>query len=47
MDECQDVASWANVRMMPTFTIFKDGQKVNETLGAHLAKLQEMVKVLN
>lgn len=47
VDEHSELAYWANVRAMPTFTIYKDGFKVNESLGANLNKIVEMVKVLN
>ena len=47
VDEQQDIAYWANVRAMPTFTIYKDGMKINESFGANLNKLLEMVRVLN
>ena len=47
VDEHSELAYWANVRAMPQFTIYKDGFKVNESLGANLNKIVEMVRVLN
>ncbi|OJD26905.1 thioredoxin [Blastomyces percursus] len=34
VDECPDIAQELGVRAMPTFILFKDGQKVDEVLGA-------------
>ncbi|EGE82341.1 thioredoxin [Blastomyces dermatitidis ATCC 18188] len=34
VDECPDIAQELGVRAMPTFIFFKDGQKVDEVLGA-------------
>ncbi|ORX94992.1 thioredoxine 2 [Basidiobolus meristosporus CBS 931.73] len=44
VDELPDVAANASVRAMPTFHIYKDGQKVAEVVGANPAKLIETVK---
>ncbi|KAK9712158.1 thioredoxin trx1 [Basidiobolus ranarum] len=43
VDELPDLAASASVRSMPTFHIYKDGQKVNEIIGANPAKLIDVV----
>ena len=35
----QEVAKEQDIRSMPTFRVFKDGQKIDETVGAVPAKL--------
>lgn len=35
VDEVPDVAQEVGVRAMPTFMIYKDGEKVNEVVGAN------------
>lgn len=43
IDEVPDVAQELGVRAMPTFMIFKDGQKVNEIVGAHVKAVETAV----
>jgi thioredoxin 1 len=35
VDEVPDVAQDLQIRAMPTFLVFKDGQKVEEVVGAN------------
>lgn len=35
VDEVPDVAQELNIRAMPTFLLFKDGEKVEEVVGAN------------
>jgi thioredoxin 1 len=35
VDEVPDVAAELGIRAMPTFLIFKDGNKINEIVGAN------------
>ncbi|KAL8814779.1 MAG: hypothetical protein Q9223_006027 [Gallowayella weberi] len=44
IDEVPDVAQELGVRAMPTFIIFKDGEKVGEVVGAHVGPLEAKVK---
>jgi len=48
VDEVPDVAQELGIRAMPTFLIFKDGEKVQEIVGANpkalLAGIEEAVK---
>ncbi|KAI4106780.1 MAG: hypothetical protein L6R37_001982 [Teloschistes peruensis] len=44
VDEVPDVAQELGVRAMPTFVIFKDGQKVGEVIGATIKPLEAKVK---
>jgi thioredoxin 1 len=48
VDEVPDVAQELGIRAMPTFFIFKDGEKVQEIVGANskalLAGIKEAVK---
>ncbi|KAL0083600.1 thioredoxin-like protein [Phycomyces blakesleeanus] len=46
VEEVPDVASDVNIRAMPTFLFYKDGQKVGEVIGASLPKLEEQLKAL-
>ncbi|KAI4230815.1 MAG: hypothetical protein L6R40_007925 [Gallowayella cf. fulva] len=43
IDEVPDVAQELGVRAMPTFVIFKDGEKVGEVVGAHVETLRAKV----
>lgn len=43
VDEVPDVAQEYNVRAMPTFLLFKDGEKVDEVVGANPPKLQALI----
>jgi thioredoxin 1 len=44
VDELADLAQEYGIRAMPTFMIFKDGQKVDELIGANPVKLEEKIK---
>ncbi|KAL5002057.1 thioredoxin-like protein [Aspergillus recurvatus] len=46
VDELSEVAAELGVRAMPTFLLFKDGEKVNEVVGANPKALEEGVKAL-
>ncbi|TLD24368.1 hypothetical protein PspLS_06893 [Pyricularia sp. CBS 133598] len=43
VDEVPDVAQEYGVRAMPTFFLFKDGEKVDEVVGANPPKLQALI----
>ena len=43
VDEAQQISSECNVKSMPTFMFYKDGQKVHEFSGASTQKLTECV----
>lgn len=47
VDEVEDVAQEVGIRAMPTFMIFKDGEKVNELVGAHPQKLHTFLQEAN
>mmetsp|Transcript_14570 Transcript_14570/g.16692 ORF Transcript_14570/g.16692 Transcript_14570/m.16692 type:complete len:106 (+) Transcript_14570:103-420(+) len=44
VDENSDVASLCGISAMPTFLLYKGGEKVAEMAGANEAKLMELVK---
>ncbi|KAK9551436.1 thioredoxin trx1 [Aspergillus fumigatus] len=44
VDELSEVAAELGVRAMPTFMFFKDGQKVNEVVGANPPALEAAIK---
>lgn len=44
VDEVPDVAQELGIRAMPTFMIFKDGEKVAEVVGANPAALNAAIK---
>ncbi|KKZ62712.1 thioredoxin 1 [[Emmonsia] crescens] len=44
VDECPDIAQELGVRAMPTFIFFKDGQKVDEVLGAVPPAIEAVIK---
>lgn len=44
MDELPDVAQELSVRAMPTFLLFKDGEKVGEVVGANPNALESAIK---
>jgi thioredoxin 1 len=46
VDELSEVAAELGVRAMPTFLLFKDGEKVNEVVGANPAALEAGIKAL-
>lgn len=43
VDDSPDVAQELNIRAMPTFTIFKDGKKYDELVGARPPQLKALV----
>tara|TARA_Y100001970_G_scaffold90704_1_gene114408 strand:- start:1139 stop:2212 length:1074 start_codon:yes stop_codon:yes gene_type:complete len=43
VDECQDLAMEAGVSAMPTFQIWQNGAKIDETLGADENNLKSMI----
>ena len=44
VDEVPDVAQELSVRAMPTFMLFKDGEKVTEVVGANPVALETAIK---
>ena len=44
VDEVPDVAQELGVRAMPTFMIFKNGEKIGEVVGATVKPLEAKVK---
>ncbi|RAL06142.1 thioredoxin family protein [Aspergillus ibericus CBS 121593] len=46
VDELSEVAAELGVRAMPTFLLFKDGQKVDEVVGANPKGLEVKVQSL-
>ncbi|MCJ1252342.1 Cytoplasmic thioredoxin isoenzyme 2 [Lignoscripta atroalba] len=44
VDEVPDVAQELSVRAMPTFVIFKNGEKVETVVGANPAALEAAIK---
>lgn len=43
VDEAEDVSQEYGIRAMPTFMLFKDGEKANEVVGADPSKLEQLV----
>lgn len=43
VDEVPDVAQELGVRAMPTFMVFKGGEKVDEVVGAHIQSVEGAV----
>ncbi len=43
VDELPEVAQELGVRAMPTFMVFKDGEKVGEVVGANRQALEGLV----
>ena len=43
VDEVPDVAQELGVRAMPTFMVFKNGEKVGEVVGANEKSLEALV----
>ncbi|KAH9830499.1 putative thioredoxin [Rhodofomes roseus] len=43
VDEQGEVAQEVGIRAMPTFTVFKSGQKVKELVGANPGALQSLI----
>lgn len=44
VDEVPEVAQELSVRAMPTFMLFKDGEKVGEVVGANPVALESAIK---
>ena len=44
VDEVPDVAQELGVRAMPTFMLFKNGDKIEEVVGANVAALEAAVQ---
>lgn len=44
VDELPEISNWANVRAMPTFSLYKNGQKAGEVVGANKNTLYELVR---
>jgi len=44
VDELSELAKDLGIRAMPTFLLFKDGQKVDEIIGADANKLESAIK---
>jgi thioredoxin 1 len=44
VDEVNDVALELNIRAMPTFLLFKKGEKIEEIVGANEKALREAIK---
>ncbi|KAK6715841.1 hypothetical protein SNK04_006796 [Fusarium graminearum] len=44
VDEAEDISQEYGIRAMPTFMVFKDGEKVGEIVGADPNKLEQMVR---
>lgn len=43
VDEADDVAQACGIRAMPTFQFFKNGEKVDEMMGADRQKLADLI----
>lgn len=43
VDEAEDVSQEYGIRAMPTFILFKDGDKADEVVGADPSKLEKLV----
>ncbi|KAL4747368.1 thioredoxin [Aspergillus terricola var. indicus] len=46
VDELSEVAAELGIRAMPTFLLFKDGEKVQEVVGANPPALEAGIKAL-
>ncbi|KAK4994821.1 thioredoxin trx1 [Elasticomyces elasticus] len=47
VDEVPDVAQELGIRAMPTFVLFKDGEKVSEVVGANPKALETAIQQYN
>lgn len=44
VDEQDRISQEVGIRAMPTFMVFKDGQKVNELVGANPQQLENLLR---
>lgn len=44
VDAAEQIAQEAGIRAMPTFVLFKNGEKISDFSGAHPAKLEALIK---
>jgi thioredoxin-like negative regulator of GroEL len=44
VDDAEDVSQEYGIRAMPTFMVFKDGEKADEVVGADPSKLERLVQ---
>lgn len=47
VDQLEQISQEVGVRAMPTFMIFKDGQKIGELVGANPGGLQNLLEKYN
>ncbi|KAL4604993.1 thioredoxin-like [Arapaima gigas] len=47
VDEAQDVASFCEIKCMPTFHFYKNGKKVDDFSGSNPSKLADLVQMHN
>lgn len=45
VDEAQDVATFCDIKCMPTFHFYKNGKKIDEFSESNHAKLEEKIKM--
>ncbi|XP_063042302.1 thioredoxin-like [Engraulis encrasicolus] len=46
VDEAQDVSAHCDIKCMPTFQFYRNGEKISDFSGANKDKLEETVKSL-
>ncbi|THU82322.1 thioredoxin [Dendrothele bispora CBS 962.96] len=44
VDKQTDISEEVGIKAMPTFVLYKDGKKLNEVVGAHPQKLEQVAK---
>lgn len=47
VDQCEDIAAKYAIQAMPTFIVFKNGQKVEDFCGANVDKVEALLKKYN